>query len=137
MKIEKFNNQRNFIGYYNYPSLKSEVSNIGDLTKVRELYGQIGVDILETNGKYVTLVKNKSSKPQSLLNKIITFLRLSTETKKNIYKYNEDDTLSDVMQKYMCNETSGTYDDILKMFGKRGIEQMETFKAMGYTITNT
>ena len=137
MKIEKFNNQRNFIGYYNYPSLKSEVSNIGDLTKVRELYGQIGVDILETNGKYVTLVKNKSSKLQSLLNKIITFLRLSTETKKNIYKYNEDDTLSDVMQKYMCNETSGTYDDILKMFGKRGIEQMETFKAMGYTITNT
>jgi len=136
MKIIGTNQYANFTSYYPKPvTLKEEVMRIGDIDKVRELYGQIGVDIFKSKGKISILSETADTGQNSILQKIKKILDLhKTEIK---YDYDENDTLSDVMLKYMSNEKSGTYTDIQSKFGKLGVDQMDTFKAMGYASTST
>ena len=136
MKIDKLGQNLGFTSFRVPPSLKTEVDLLSNVELVRKLYGQIGVDIFESKGKSISLKKDKGVEPKSRIQKLANFFGIG-KNKTPEYKYDEDDTLSEVMQKYMCNETSGSYEDIKRLFGERGIEQMETFKAMGYVITNT
>ena len=119
-------------GVSGYPldlSLKKEIKCLGQLIapeKVRELYGQVGLDIFE--GRKVKLTDEQEVAPKSLKEKFINFFK----KKQPQVRYEEHDSLFTLMHKYIYIHKSGNYSDFDKMFGKRGLEIAKTFEAIGF-----
>jgi len=93
------------------------------------MYGQIGVDIYEGKEKVTILSKKENLKPAKLWNKFKEALGFKSK-----HDYEEKDTLGDVLMKYVYNKKHRKEADIENMFGEKGMEQFNKYKAMGYVI---
>ena len=98
--------------------------------KVKELYGNIGVDILEGKDKITILSDKDYKKSQKLVNKIIKWW-----SGKGKVDYEEEDSMKDLVMKYAYNEKQGTYAQLEEKFGKEGIRIADIYKVMGYFKT--
>ena len=93
-------------------SLKKEIKCLGKLIapeKVRELYGQVGLDIFE--GRKVKLTDEQEVVPKSFKEKIINFFK----KKQPKIQYEEQDSLFTLMHKYIYIHKSGNYSDFDKI----------------------
>ena len=95
---------------------------------VRELYGELGVDIY--NGKIPTILSDTDKKrTKSLIYRIIKWW-----SGIGILDYEQSDRLRDVILKYGYNKKGGLVKDINRIFGSRGVAELETMSRMGYII---
>ena len=98
--------------------------------KIKELYGNIGVDIFEGKDKITILSDKDYKKSQKLVNKIIKWW-----SGKGKVDYEEEDSMKDLVMKYAYNEKQGTYAQLEEKFGKEGTRIADIFKVMGYFKT--
>ena len=114
-------------------SLLSEISELNSRNpkKIQALYGELGVDVFEKR-KPISIIKKQHD------NNILTNVYLKI---KNFFatklEYSENDTVFDVVFKYIYNEKNVSSEDIEIRFGQRGLEEFETMKAMGFITQNT
>lgn len=94
--------------------------------KVRELYGDFGVDLFE--GKQPSLIKEtpKSKNPViNIVNKVKDYFSKKAE-------FEPDDSMFRIVHKYIFNEKAGLVKDIETKFGKSGKRILEGMERMGY-----
>ena len=104
-----------------------EISRIKKPTKekVKQLYGQLGVDIFEGK-KDITLRDNPLPKIFQKLNSIRLFIFGGIED----YQY--DDNLNDVIMKYISIKNKFKDTEIYEKFGEKGLEKIQQFRSLGY-----
>ena len=109
-------------------TLAEEVHSLRRMNKesVRKLYGDIGVDIFV--GRKPSILSQEDKK----------------ESKKLIYRikawwkglgkleYEENDRLRDVILKYTYNNKTGKTEEIRKLFGDKGVSELDIMYLMGY-----
>ena len=94
---------------------------------VKDLYGNFGLDIFEGKKNPTILSDKEFKKSISIISKIRTWF-----TGNSLYDYEENDTLSDILFKYIGNKKYGLVKNIESKFGKKGLEQLNRFGRMGY-----
>ena len=118
--------------YYEVP-LKRLISmeSKKDIKYIRQNYGQLGVDIFQKEKKPSILTEKELEKSHNKFYQIINRIRkfFGYVGKED---YAENDSLNQVMFKYIYNKKQGTNADIENVFGKKGIELFKIYKAMGY-----
>lgn len=110
-------------------SLRGEIAKLKNPTKeiVQDMYGTFGLDMFEGKENLTILSDKELKKSKSLISRIKTWF-----TGISLYDYEEGDSLSDVVLKFMGNQKSGLVKGIETKFGKKGVEQLERFGRMGY-----
>lgn len=108
--------------------LLSEIRQVKEpsLEKIKELYGDFGVDLFI--GKTPSLTKNKSKSKNPLVN---LFNRVKDYFSQKA-EFEPDDTMFRVVNKYIFNEKSGLTKDIEQKFGKSGMKVFKSMQKMGY-----
>lgn len=94
---------------------------------IRKNYGQLGVDIFQSEKKPSILSKKDSKKINIVINGIKKIFGCIGKD-----DYKETDSLNDVMFKYIYNNKHGEDSDIKNVFGEKGMELFRIFKAQGY-----
>lgn len=94
---------------------------------IRKNYGQLGVDIFQSEKKPSILSKKDSKKINIVINGIKKIFGCIGKD-----DYKETDSLNDVMFKYIYNNKHGKDSDIKNVFGEKGMELFRIFKAQGY-----
>ena len=126
MKIAKFSPLMN-----KGTPLITEIKQIKKPTveKVRELYGDFGVDLFVGKEKPSLIKeKNKSKNPLvNLFNRVKDYFSPKAE-------FEPDDTMFRVVHKYIFNEKSGHTKDIKQKFGKNGMDILHKMEIMGYIV---
>ena len=109
--------------------LKTIIKQNPNLTKanIKTLYGNIGVDIFEGKEKITILSDKDYKKSQSFISKVIKWL--NGEGKLD---YEENDSVKDLVHKYIYNQKFGTFEEIEEKFGKAGRNVVDIFRVIGY-----
>ena len=110
-------------------SLRGEIARLKNPTKemVQDMYGTFGLDIFEGKEHLTILSDKEFKKSKSIISKIRTWF-----TGNSLYDFEDGDTLSDIVLKFMGNKKSGLVKDIETKFGKKGLEQLNRLGRMGY-----
>lgn len=113
-----------------YENLYEQVKALKNFSnaQVRQTYGQIGVDIFQGKKKISIITDKSYKKDDKFINSVKSFLGVD----KRKYDYNKKDSLYDVMFKYLVNKEQVNSSEIKNMFGEKGLEVMNVFKAMDY-----
>ena len=113
-----------------YENLYEQVKALKNFSnaQVRQTYGQIGVDIFQGKNKISIITDKSYKKDDKFINSVKSFLGVD----KRKYDYNKKDSLYDVMFKYLVNKEQVNSSEIKNMFGEKGLEVMNVFKAMDY-----
>ena len=109
--------------------LISEIRQVKEPTveKVKELYGDFGVDLFVGKEK-PSLIKEKPKSKNPLVN---LFNRVKDHFSQKA-EFEPDDTMFRVVNKYIFNEKSGLTKDIEQKFGKSGMDVFHRMERMGY-----
>ena len=112
--------------------LKQVIKQMPNPTRetVKQLYGNIGVDIFEGKAKITILSDKDLKKSQTLLSKIRKWWSGSGK-----FDYEENDSVKDLVLKYGCNNRMGTYTELEEKFGQEGVRIADIFKIVGYFRT--
>ena len=112
--------------------LKQVIKQMPNPTRetVKQLYGNIGVDIFEGEAKITILSDKDLKKSQTLLSKIRKWWSGSGK-----FDYEENDSVKDLVLKYGCNNRMGTYTELEEKFGQEGVRIADIFKIVGYFRT--
>ena len=112
--------------------LKQVIKQMPNPTRetVKQLYGNIGVDIFEGKAKITILSDKDLKKSQTLLSKIRKWWSGSGK-----FDYEENDSVKDLVLKYGCNNRMGTYTELEEKFGQEGVRIANIFKIVGYFRT--
>lgn len=95
--------------------------------KVRDLYGDFGVDLF-VGKEHPSIIKQK---PKSK-NPIVNLINKIKEHFEGKAEFEPDDSMFRIVHKYIFNEKAGLVKDIETKFGKRGIRILEGMERMGY-----
>lgn len=125
MQVQRVqNNHKNFTfsGLIQGLTLKNEIAKLKNPTKemVKDLYGSFGLDIYEGKKKLTIIYDTELKKSKSIMSRMKNLLMGN-----KLQDFEESDTLSDVLNKFIENKGNGFVKDIETMFGKKGLAKLE------------
>ena len=131
MRVQRIqNNNTNFTS--SSSTLRNEIAKLKNPTKeiVEDLYGNFGLDIYAGKKHLTILSDSELNESKNIISKMKNWLFGS-----KLQDFEEGDTLTDVLNKFINNKNNGLVKDIEKMFGKKGMAKLEDEDVYIYTYT--
>ena len=133
MQVQRVNNN-NYKPNFSSSSLtlRNEIAKLKNPTKeiVEDLYGNFGLDIFAGKKHLTILSDSELNKSKSFVSRMKNWLFSS-----KLQDFEEGDTLTDVLNKFINNKSNGLVKDIEKMFGKKGMAKLDDADVYIHTFT--
>ena len=133
MQVQRVQNNNTYKPtFYSQLSLRGEIAKLKNPTKeiVEDLYGNFGLDIYAGKKHLTILSDSELNKSKSVVSKMKNWLFGS-----KLQDFEEGDTLTDVLNKFINNKNNGLVKDIEKMFGKKGMAKLDDADVYIHTFT--
>ena len=124
MQVQRIQNNNNCKPIFTSSRLplRNEIARLKNPTKemVRDMYGTFGLDIYEGKKNLTIISDAELKKSKSIMSRMKNWLMGN-----KLQDFEEGDTLSDVLNKFIENKGNGFIKDIETMFGKKGLAKLE------------